>query len=110
MSFEVDLGGEFEVSGVRLDGGKFITDSPRGLDVQGRQGDEWIPLAAVERPQPGLHVEDGEIRLAHAAIVEVRFAPQRLHALRLIQTGKDPRYDWSIGELEVFTVPARPAP
>ena len=108
MAFEVDLGGEFDVSGVRLDGGKFITDGPRSLEVLGKLGADWHTLGEIERPQPGLYAEDGEVRLAHASIVEVRFPPRRMNALRLVQKGADPRYDWSIAELEVFTVSGPP--
>ena len=104
LAFEIDLGGAIEVTGVRLDAGAFLTDPPRALRVEGRRGDAWETIVEIPRPLPGLFVEAGELRKIHAPIVEARFEPRRLRGLRLVQTGRDNRYDWSIAEVDVFAV------
>lgn len=102
-SFEIDLGATEAVTGVRLHSGSFAQDVPRGLRVEGETGEgEWRELGTLARPYPGVRVEDGRIRFRAEAVVEVRFAPLEVRRLRVVQTGSDPRFDWSIAETEVI--------
>jgi hypothetical protein len=91
------------LAGVDLDLGRFTTDYPRGLAVEiaGEAGG-WAPVPAemvLAGPLvwAGTHVlRDGVER------VSLRFPPVRARAIRLVQTGEDPVFDWSVAELRLL--------
>jgi hypothetical protein len=101
-SLQVDLPAATTVAGVDLELGGFTTDYPRDLAVEvAREDGSWTRLAAevvLDGPLvwAGTHVlRDGVERVA------LRFAPIRTAAVRLVQTGEDPVYDWSVAELHL---------
>jgi hypothetical protein len=97
--FTVDLGREQLVAGVSATLG-FPLNFPRGYRVElARDGKNFVtvaegtlhklPLAAFLRP--------ADLPLT------LRFAPRPARALRIVQTGQDPVFYFSIHELEVLT-------
>ncbi len=99
----VDLPAPTMLAGVDLELGSFTTDYPRDLAVEvAREDGSWTRLAAevvLDGPLvwAGTHVlRDGVERIA------LRFAPTRTSAVRLVQTGEDPVFDWSVAELHLM--------
>jgi F5/8 type C domain len=99
---QVDFPEPVALMGVDLDLGAFPADYPRGLavEVSGEPG-HWerldtAPLLFGRLRWAGLHVlRDGVER------VSVRFPPVRARGLRLVQTGSDPVFPWSVAELRL---------
>ena len=99
----VDLPAPTTLVGVDLDLGSFTTDYPRGaaVEVTGDDG-SWVRLPAEPvllgpLVWAGTHVlRDGVERVA------LRFPAVRTRAVRVIQTGGDPVFDWSVVELHLL--------
>jgi hypothetical protein len=99
----VELRASAEVAGVDLDLGPFTTDYPRGavVEVQGHDG-AWtrVPTEAFllgPLVWTGTHVlRDGVERVA------LRFAATHARAVRVVLTGDDPVFDWSVAELHLL--------
>jgi hypothetical protein len=103
QQLQVDLPEPTTVVGVELDLGRFRFDYPRGLELQiARAPGAWEPVPArTVRVGPlvwaGTHLlRDGVDR------VVLRFPATSARALRLIQTGGDPFFDWSVAELRLL--------
>jgi len=99
----VDLPAPTVLTGVDLELGAFTTDYPRDVAVEvARDDGSWMRLAAdvvLDGPLvwAGTHVlRDGVERIA------LRFPPTRARAVRLVQTGEDPVFDWSVAELHLI--------
>jgi hypothetical protein len=99
----VDLPTPTAIAGVDLDLGAFTTDYPRGASVEAAGDDgSWVRLPAEPvligpLVWAGTHVlRDGVERVA------LRFPAVRARAIRIIQTGRDPAFDWSVGELHLL--------
>ncbi len=97
--FELDLGTAAELHGLTLRLGSSPADYPRGLRVEATtdlrtwttvfENDEVnVPLLSLLKP--------GQ------AFVEIPFGPVGARALRLVQTGRDKEFYWSIYEIEVW--------
>ena len=102
--FELDLGRTAEVHGLTLRLGASPADYPRGLRVEASTDlrawktvfeDDRIDVPLLSLLKPG------------RAFVEVPFGPVEARALRLVQTGRDKEFYWSIYEIEVWA-PKRP--
>jgi hypothetical protein len=92
-----------EVAGVELDLGPFRTDYPRSLALEvTADGRTWLPLAAPRLVLGPLAWSGTHLLRAGAERVVLRFAPRPLTGLRLTQTGRDPRFDWSVAELRLL--------
>jgi hypothetical protein len=99
---EVGLDAPRRVRAVRV-WSAFPTDWPRGLALEGTEdGTAWRPLAAEARREGPLRW--GGVTVVHDGVTAVRldFPPATLRALRLVLTGGDPVYDWSVHELTVY--------
>ena len=100
---QVDLPEATVLAGVELDLGRFSTDYPRGLRVEvADESGAFVPVPAGPRfvgplGWTGTHLlRDGVDR------VVVSFPPVHARSLRLVQTGADPVFDWSVAELRLF--------
>ena len=98
----IDLPAPATLTGVELDLGPFRFDYPRGIAVEvAGTGGAWARVPATPHlvgriVWTGTHLlRDGVDR------VVLRFAPVRTGALRLVQTGSDPVFDWSVTELRL---------
>ena len=99
----VDLPASTVLVGVDLDLGHFTTDYPRGaaVEVAGDDG-TWVrlpaePVLVGPLVWAGTHVlRDGVERVA------LRFPPVRVRAVRIVQTGDEPVFDWSVAELHLL--------
>jgi len=99
----VDLPAPASLAGVDLELGGFTTDYPRGVAVEvTREDGSWTRLPAemvLAGPLvwAGTHVlRDGVERVA------LRFPPVRTGAVRVVQAGEDPVFDWSVAELHLL--------
>jgi hypothetical protein len=99
----VDLPALATVAGVDLALGGFTTDYPRNLalEIAGEDG-RWVRVAAeavLDGPLvwAGTHVLRDSVER-----IGLRFEPIRTGAVRLVQTGEDPVYDWSVAELQLL--------
>ncbi|MBI3394153.1 MAG: discoidin domain-containing protein [Nitrospirae bacterium] len=87
--------------------GTFVTDHPVGLRVEAsRDKRTWRVVRELPEIMPGLHVRGGQPRFDSSGIVETAFPPVQARYLRLTHLGEGPPFDWSIGEVFVFS----PAP
>ena len=102
MFVEVTLALPTAVSGIDIDFGFFPHDAPRGLIVEGRQRDgQWCELADLSEPAHAAALNVGAIS-GNRSQWKLYFEPRELTAIRLLQTGSHPLFDWSIAELRVF--------
>jgi hypothetical protein len=99
----VDLPEATVLTGVELDLGRFRTDYPRGLRV------EVADASGVFTPVPARSLFVGPLRWMGTHLlrdgmdrVVVSFPPVRTRSLRLVQTGADPVFDWSVSELRLL--------
>jgi hypothetical protein len=99
--FEVDLGKNFVVEGLALDLGDSPGDYPRRLRILGSQDAEvW---REIETDWSSDFYWAGNVLLKmRGQRVDYFFDPRELRFLRLMQEGSDPRYFWSIHELQVY--------
>jgi hypothetical protein len=89
--FQIDLGGAQTFAGILLDSGNqsFENDYPRGYEVYvSSDGEAWSGLVAK-----------GE---GKGPVTDVTFSAQTARYIRIVQTGSNPAYWWSIHEVNVF--------
>jgi hypothetical protein len=99
---EVELEAPTELGGVELDLGGSVLEYPRGLAVRVAQGEGWVDVDATIRwvgplVWTGTHV----LRVGVERVV-VSFPPGQTRGVRLVQTGRDGVYPWSIAELRLL--------
>jgi len=101
---EVHLAESARLTGLTLDLGPFRFDYPRGLNLElSRDGTRWTAVAATP-------VLIGPLRWAGSHLLRdgvdrilFRFDPMEAQAVRLVQTGRDPLFSWSVARLQLFT-------
>ncbi len=99
--FEIDLGKKEMVARVRLLTGNSRNDYPRGFEIRySTDGRTWTSLNATMSPHI-LHWT-GETLLKGSEDLDVTFPPAPMRYLKIIQTGRDAVYYWSIHEVEVY--------
>jgi mono/diheme cytochrome c family protein len=92
--YQVQLPAETLVSGVYLTEGRASSDFPRKLRVDvSNDGNAW--QTAVTDSRSG-------------AAQEIAFPPVKTRFIRLVQTGSDSKYYWSISELQLLQPSAQP--
>jgi hypothetical protein len=103
LQVTIDLGRQAEVDALELDLGGPSHDYPRGVALHASpDGEQWeeVPVT-VQSVGPlywlGTHAARGRVER-----VWLRFAPRPVRALRVVQTGADPIYAWSIHELHLY--------
>lgn len=102
--FQLDLGRAEKVSGLHLQVGESRKDFPRGLAMYySEDGIHWSPVQGQRRPL--VLRWTGETLLPVGGDGEIRFPPVLMRYLKLVQTGEDPVYYWSIHEIELFRPP-----
>ena len=99
--FQIDLGNVERVSRISLLVGNSRNDFPRGYLIQSSEDSEtWSPLNTVISPV-SLHWT-GETLLMGGADLDFIFPPTPIRYLKIVQTGKDDIYYWSIHEIELY--------
>ena len=97
MFFQVDLGSAYSVDGFSLFLGSSLNDYPRSLQVlSSLDGNNWQEIQTASYSDYAF----SQNRLFKK--VHYKLGPIKTQFLRLVETGKDPGYWWSIYELEVF--------
>lgn len=100
----LDLGKIEMVRRVVLLPGIFMTDHPVGLRIEASPDKgAWKTVWELGEIMPGLHVRGGQPRFDASGGVEAVFAPIRARYLRFTHLGIGPPFDWSIGEIFVFS-------
>jgi mono/diheme cytochrome c family protein len=93
MWVQIELPEPTEITGVELDSTASVNDYARGYKVQlSDDGQSWGPPVAT-----------GNSTSLRNQIV---FTPQVTKFIRITQTGTDPSFWWSIGELQVLKYPS----
>ena len=99
--FQIDLGKMERVARIRLLVGNSRNDFPRGYSLQSStDGKTWDSLNTIISPV-SLHWT-GETLLKGSADLDVIFPPTPMRLLKIVQTGKDDVYYWSIHEIEIY--------
>jgi len=87
--FMVDMKTAQQFSQIVLENSWALWDSPKEYSVYvSKDGKEW-----------GLPISKGK---GHLGMTTISFKPQSARFIKIIQTGQDPTYHWSIYELQVF--------
>ena len=97
--FELDLGSVVSFRGVSLKLGSSFKDYPRGVRFEvSNDGREWKVAAQTDKVDVSIRafIHPKEIAL------DFPFPPVTARFLRIVQTGEDPFYFWSIHELSVW--------
>jgi len=97
MFFQIDMNIDFPVSGFSLFYGSSLNDYPRGLAIKGSSdGQHWQDIPASSQTYYAFAGNQIYKKTYYS------FAPVLIRHLKLLQTGKDPVFWWSIYEIEVF--------
>ena len=100
MFYQVDLGESCSVGGFSLFLGNSLNDFPRGLKIMvSPDAADWREIRATTFAEYAWC----QNRLIKRSTY--RFPPAAIRHLKLVQTGADPLYWWSIYELEVAGFP-----
>lgn len=104
MHFFIDLGGIYEISKIRFDLGRFITDYPRGYKIEvSLDNTNWETVISIPFNAGGLFWEGTHPRfLVNGDFFTSSFYPVRARYIMITQTGMDSRFDWSIAELRIY--------
>ena len=99
--FQIDLGKMERVARIRLLVGNSRNDFPRGYSLQSStDGKTWDSLNTIISPVT-LHWT-GETLLKGSADLDVIFPTRPMRRIKIVQTGKDDVYYWSIHEIEIY--------
>ena len=99
--FQIDLGKTERVARIRLLVGNSRNDFPRGYSLQSStDGKTWDSLNTIISPV-ALHWT-GETLLKGSADLDVIFPTRPMRLIKIVQTGKDDVYYWSIHEIEIY--------
>ncbi len=97
QSFEITLAAPTVLQAVRYELGAWEHDYPRGLELDLQRLDGSWERVLTPQEYEGIRYLINE----HTSFL-LRFEPREVRAVRLLQTGRDGRMDWSIAELELF--------
>ncbi len=101
---EVDLGARVTLQGVGILSGLDAHDAPRGLAVEvSLDGRRWERVVGLRSFPPTFVWENGAPRMKPMGEFRVRFPPTEARSVRLIQTGEDQNYWWSVAEMFLYT-------
>jgi hypothetical protein len=101
--FEIDLGRPLSIVGVKIMTGGFKTDFPRGYRIEvSTNREDWMKVIEIPNNIGGLEWHNGHPRISLDGKLEVFFEPRYCRYLKIIQTGSDPRFDWSIAEINLY--------
>jgi hypothetical protein len=99
--FQIDMGRLTRCSRLRLLAGPSAFDYPREYQIKvSVDGKQWQPLNMEKGPYSLYWT--GENLLQYRADLDVSFIPTEFRYLRILQTGRDTIYNWSIHELELY--------
>lgn len=99
MYFKIDLDKVHSINKIVIDNGRFITDGPRGYKIELSVDDViWKDVINMPRNIGHLSWINGHPKLLLDGGLEVIFKTQYARFIRIVQTGSDQRYDWSIAE------------
>ena len=99
---QVELETPVELSGLELELGGASVEYPRGLAIQVARDAGWEDVAVTVRRIGPLVWIGTHILRAGVERVVVSFPPIRTRALRVVQTGQDAFYPWSVAELRLL--------
>jgi hypothetical protein len=99
---EVELEAPAELGGVELDLGGAVLEYPRGLAIRVLGEGSWVDVDATVRWVGPLVWTGTHVLRAGVERVVVSFPSIRARALRLVQTGHDAFYPWSVAELRLL--------
>ena len=90
----------------------FSRDHPNRLKVElSRDGQEWQKVIEYANLFfPYMWMDQVPVYMERTAWQEVRFSPRPVRYIRLTQTGKFPKWYWSLVEIMVGAEPENPAP
>jgi hypothetical protein len=97
----IELDAPIELAGLELELGGAAFEYPRGLAVRIDRGDGWADVAATVRWVGPLVWVGTHVLRAGVERVLVTFPAARVRGLRLVQTGSDAVYPWSVAELRL---------
>ena len=105
MVFAIDLDGVYQVSKIRFELGRFTIDFPRGYKVElSTDNKNWQEVLTVPDNGVGLFWEGSHPRfLIRDDFFTASFPSQKARYIKITQTGQDPKFDWSIVELRVYS-------
>jgi hypothetical protein len=99
---QVELEAPAELGGLELDLGGAALEYPRGLAVQVARDAGWADVDATIRWLGPLVWTGTHVLRAGVERVVVVFPSTRVRALRIVQTGRDTFYPWSVAELRLL--------
>jgi hypothetical protein len=103
LAYELDLGRPHRLTGVSLHPGPVADGAPQGYRVEvSRDQRSWTTAVSVASVLPGLHWTGSQPRLDRSGRVQAAFPPVEARWVRLVQTGREDYFWWSIGELFLY--------
>jgi glucosylceramidase len=99
---QIDLDAPADLGGLELDQGGALFEYPRGLAVQALRETGWENVGATVRWVGPLVWTGAHVLRAGVERVVVTFPAMRTRALRVVQTGEDGHYPWSVAELRLL--------
>jgi len=103
LAYELDLGRVHRLTGVSLHPGPIADGTPQGYRVEvSRDGRSWTTVVSVANVLPGLYWTGSQPRLDRSGRVQAAFPPVEARWVRLVQTGREDYFWWSIGEVFLY--------
>ncbi len=99
---QVELDAPTELCGLELDLGGAAFEYPRGLAVRVARDADWEDIGVTIRLVGPLVWTGTHVLRAGVERVVASFPPTRVRALRVVQTGQDTFYPWSVAELRLL--------
>jgi len=107
MTITVDMGAVYPVSELRFDLGDSLCDFQRGSRIEvSTDNQAWQKAFEYANVADGLFWDNNQPRyLVRGTFFTCAFAPVTARYVRIVQTGSDPHFWWTIAELHAFGPP-----
>lgn len=102
--FLIDMGKVYEISKIRFDLGCFISDFPRGYEIEVSKGNDlWTKVTKMDSVYSSFFWEGSHPWcFVEKNFFNSVFIPIKARYIKITQIGMDPKFSWSIAEINIY--------
>lgn len=106
MFIQIDLHKNKNIGAIRIHQGRMNRDFPRKLLIQSSlDGVMWKDIFSLDKPGKAIQMINGHMSFYESVpIILAKFHPVNARYFKLLQTGTDSYFYWSVSELDVYEV------